>query len=203
MAKPMKPAACRRAPGPCGEPAHRCHRPSTDSPTNAAPRISRGRASGLGSVRISVTAAAVRTTGSTAAAEPTNIRSTASTHAPTGRAASNHELAAMTTATPSSISAIPSRRWPGSMSRARPTERAAAPAVLATSSHVLRTASAQLSPMVTGSDRVRRFLRRLRDALARGDRELPREAACDLPVRVPDRATVLLAMVASLISKTP
>ncbi|EUA54840.1 hypothetical protein I553_1381 [Mycobacterium xenopi 4042] len=89
------------------------------------------------------------------------------------------------------------------MSWARPTERAAAPAVLANRSHVPRAASPQFSPMVTSSDRARRFLTLLRGVRGRVDREPPRETAFDLPVRVPDRATVLLAMVASLIAKTP
>ena len=53
-----------------------------------------------------------------------STRRKVSIHSPTGRAASNHELAAITTAMPSSASAMPSRRWPGSRSRARPTERA-------------------------------------------------------------------------------
>ena len=56
IAKPMKPAACARPAGVSGEPAHRCHRPSTGSATIVAPSTSRGRASGFGSVRISSTA---------------------------------------------------------------------------------------------------------------------------------------------------
>ncbi|WP_437436163.1 hypothetical protein [Mycobacterium avium] len=56
-----------------------------------------------------------------------NVRSAVSTQAPTGPAAWNHELAATTTEKPSSSSAMPSRRCPGSMSRARPIDRAAPP----------------------------------------------------------------------------
>ena len=58
MAKPRNPAACWRPAGSIGEPAHRCHSPRVGSVTIAAPRISRGRASGSGSVRISTTAIA-------------------------------------------------------------------------------------------------------------------------------------------------
>ena len=152
MAKPMNPAACARPTGLSGEPAHRCHRPSTGSATIAAPRTSRGRASGLGSVRINSTAIAAVTNGSTTTAEPMKIRSTESTHAPTGRAASNQELAATTTASPSKARAIPSRRCPGSMSRARPTDRAVLPVPLATISHVARTARPQVRPALVTSE---------------------------------------------------
>ena len=120
MAKPMKPAACWRPGGVSGEPDHRCHRPSAGSVIIAAPRISRGRASGSGSVRIRTTAIAMSASGNSRTADPISTRRKSSIHPPTGRAASNHELATTTTAMPSSASAIPSRRWPGSMSRARP-----------------------------------------------------------------------------------
>ena len=146
MAKPMNPAARRRDSGSSGEPDHRWRRPRTDSAIRLAPRINLGRASGLGWVRISTTAIAALTTGSARTAEPMNARNTASTHAPTGRAASNHELAATTTATPSKTSAIPSRRCPGSMSRARPIDRAAPPVPFAAISQVARMARPQVSP---------------------------------------------------------
>ncbi len=110
MAKPMNPAACARPAGVSGEPAHKCHSPSAGSATIVAPSTSRGRASGFGSVRINSSATAAVTRGSTPTAEPMKIRTTESTQAPTGRAAWNHELAAITTATPSSARAIPSRR---------------------------------------------------------------------------------------------
>ena len=152
IAKPMNPAACARPPGLSGEPAHRCHRPSTGSATIVAPRTSRGLASGFGSVRISSTATAAVTTGSTTTAEPMKIRNTESIHAPTGRAASNQELAAMTTASARKASASPSRRWPGSMSRARPTDRAVPPVPLASISHVARTARPQVSPALATNE---------------------------------------------------
>ena len=63
MAKPMNPAARRRNSGSSGDPDQRWHRPSTDRAINAAPRISRGRASGLGSVRINTTAITAATDG--------------------------------------------------------------------------------------------------------------------------------------------
>ena len=198
MAKPMNPAACARPAGVSGEPAHRCHRPSAGSAIIAAPSTSRGRASGFGSVRINSTATAAVTTGSATTAEPMKMRTTESTHAPTGRAASNQELAAMTTARPSSARAIPSRRWPGSISRARPTDRAVLPVPLASISHVARTARPHASPALVTSEWLRRLAGRrgalagLRAGLRRGcaDREEP----FDLLVRAPERATVLLAM---------
>ena len=76
----------------------------------AAPRISRGRASGCGSVRIRTTAMATSRIGTSTTAEPMTTRTTVSIQPPTGRAASNHELAASTTAMPSRPSAMPSRR---------------------------------------------------------------------------------------------
>ncbi len=110
MAKPMNPPARRRSSGSSGEPDHRWRRPRSDRAIRLPPRISLGRVSGLGWVRISTTATAAVTTGSARTAEPMNVRNTASTHAPVGRAAWNHELAATTTARPSRTSAIPSRR---------------------------------------------------------------------------------------------
>ena len=115
---------------------------------------------------------------------------------------SNQELAAMTTATPSSASAIPSRRWPGSISRARPTDRAVLPVPFANISHVARTARPQASPALVTSEWSRRPAGRRgafagrRAGLRRGcaDREPPREAPFDLLVLAPERAKVLLAM---------
>ncbi len=138
IANPMKPAACCRPAGACGDPAHRCHSPSAGSVIIAEPSTSRGRDSGSGSDRVNVTATITATMGSSTTAEPISVRSAESTHWPTGRAASNQLLAAISTATASSASAIPSRRWPGSMSWARPTERAALPVALATISQVAR-----------------------------------------------------------------
>src|SRR5580693_3000673 len=146
------------------------------------------------------------TTGSTSTAALIHVRSTSSTHAPTGRAASNHELAATTTAKPSRTSAIPSRRCPGSMSRARPIDRAAPPVPFAAISQVARRARPQLSPTATSNGRLRRLagpltpltglLAFLRGLPGRALRDEPREAAFDLLVREPERATVLLAMAA-------
>ena len=97
------------------------------------------------------------TSGSSTTAEPMNIRTPASTQAPTGRAASNHELAATMTATPSSTSAIPSRRCPGSMWRACPIDRAARPVPLAAIIQAPRAVRPQVRPASTSSDRLRRL----------------------------------------------
>jgi hypothetical protein len=206
MAKPTNPAARRRNSGSPGEPDHRWRKPRTDSVIMLAPRISRGRASGLGCVRISTTATTPRTAGSARTAEPMNVRSTASTHAPTGRAASNHELAAITTARPSSTSAIPSRRCPGSMSRARPIDRATPPVPRAAISQVARMARPQVSPAATNTDRLRRLAGLLalrRGAAGRALRApLAREVAFDLLVRLPERATVLLGMMPRVVANT-
>ncbi|CKS58941.1 antibiotic biosynthesis monooxygenase domain-containing protein [Mycobacterium tuberculosis] len=212
IAKPMNPAARKRDSGASGEPAHRWHKPRNDKPIRLAPRISRGRESGLGDVRISTTATAAATSGSMTTADPMNVRNKASTHAPSGRAASNHELAATTTARPSSTSAIPSRRCPGSMSRARPIDRAAPPVPLAAIIQTARMARPQASPVDTSSDRWCRReglptpLTGLDLFLGTADRALrdaPREVAFDLLVRVPERATVLLDITASLVAITP
>ena len=48
--------------------------------------------------------------GTRTTAEPMTVRTTVSIQPPTGRAASNHELAASTTAMPSKPRAMPSRR---------------------------------------------------------------------------------------------
>ena len=130
MTKPTNPAACSRSAGVSGEPAHRCHRPSTGSAIIAAPRTSRGLASGFGSVRINSTRNAGGDQWQQHHRRADEDAITESTQAPTGRAASNQELAAMITATPSKPSAMPSRRWPGSISRARPTDRAVLPVPL-------------------------------------------------------------------------
>src|ERR1700722_8619051 len=172
-----------------------------------APRISRGRASGLGSVRISTTATAAKTTGSANTAEPMNVRSTMSTQAPTGRAASNQELAAITTARPSSTSANPSRRCLGSMSRARPIDRAALPVPRAAISQVARMARPHVTPVATSSDWLRRLaglLTRLRGAAGRPPRgPLARDGAFDLLVRFPERAAVLLGMTPRVVAIAP
>ena len=203
IAKPTNPEACRRPAGSCGDPAHRCHRPSAGSAIIVAPRMSRGRASGSGSVRISTTAIATSATGNSTTEDPMSTRRKVSIDWPTGRAASNHEPAAITTATPNSASAMPSRRWPGSMSRALPTERAVDPAPLAS---IIQPARAP-RPTVTPAAATREVLRRRagfrRGADGRAGRDPVREPVFDLLVRAPDRETVLLAMAVSLVADAP
>lgn len=53
----------------------------------ADPRISRGRDSGSGSVRMSTTATTPRTTGASTTGPPISVRSAVSIHCPTGPAA--------------------------------------------------------------------------------------------------------------------
>ena len=202
IAKPMKPAACWRPAGVPGDPAHRCHRPSAGRATIAAPRISRGRASGSGSVRISTTAIAMSATGNTRTADPISTRKKLSIHPPTGLAASNHELAMTTTAMPSSASAIPSRRWPGWMSRARPTDRAVEPAPLASMNQPARAPRPMASPAAGMGDGLGR-LACFRRGAGLTERDPDREPAFDLVERAPERAAVLLGMVASLVAGAP
>ena len=165
----------------------------------AAPRISRGRASGSGSVRISSTATAASAIGNKTTEEPMSTRRKVSIHAPTGRAAPNQELAAITTAMPSSASAMPSRRCPGSRSRALPTERAVEPAPLASISQPARTPR----PTVVPADETGEGFRR-GAGFRRGVVRVPaREPVFDLLERLPDRAAVLLGMSVRLVANAP
>ena len=108
-----------------------------------------------------------------------STRTIVSIHAPTGRAASNQLLAATTTARPSSASATPSRRCPGSSSRARPTDRAVLPAPLASISQLARTPLPTAVPADATGDGLRRAgLRRGVDG--RAGRPAVREEAFDL-----------------------
>ena len=168
----------------------------------AAPRTRRGLASGWGSVRMSTTPTVVSRIGTSTTDEPITVRRAVSIQAPTGPAAPNHVLAAITTATPSNASAMPSRRWPGSRSRARPTERAVLPAPLATISQPARAARPIADPAVLIGDGERRGAGFRRGA-GRAGRLVPREPVFDLVERAPERAAVLLAMAASLVALTP
>jgi hypothetical protein len=85
------------------------------------------------------------------------------------------------------------------MSRARPTERAALPAVFATISHVAWTPRpTATAPAASGP--APRDVRRLTGFLRGVCREPLRELAFDLVVRLPERAAVLLGMQASLVA---
>ena len=143
-----------------------------------------------------------------------NVRSTVSTHAPTGRAASNHELAATTTARPSSTSAIPSRRCPG-LDVAGPPDRPRRAAGALGRHHPGRAhgpaaGRARQRPATTGCAAWRAWLAAWRAGPVarragglRGSRtSADPEVAFDLLVRVPERAAVLLAMTASLVATT-
>ena len=107
--------------GVSGEPDHRCHNPGAGSVIMAA-RGSTGPArvayphQGDGDGHQGDRQAA-------RPAPPITVRSISSIQAPTGRPRRTSELAATTTATPSSARAIPSRRWPIDVG-ARPTDRA-------------------------------------------------------------------------------
>src|SRR5689334_5030068 len=104
----------------------------------------------------------------------------------------------MTTAMPSSASAMPSRRWPGSSSRARPTERAVDPAPLASTSQPARKPRPTVAPADETADELRRTGLR-RAAEGRAGRDPP----FDLLERAPDRAAVLLGMTPSLVASVP
>jgi hypothetical protein len=97
---------------------------------------------------------------------------------------------------------MPSRRWPGSRSRARPTERAVDPAPLATINHPERTPRPTVTPADEMADGLRRAGLR-RAAEGRGGRAPPREPAFDLLERAPDRAAVLLGMSTRLVAQAP
>ncbi len=189
MAKPRNPAACWRPAGSCRrtrpqmpqpEGGQRDHRRTEDQPRSCF-RVGLRCASARRQSRPARWATARRPIRSARAG---TCRSTA----PTGRAASNHELAAITTAMPSSASAMPSRRWPGSRSRARPTERAVDPAPLASISQPARTPAPDGRCLRTRSPTgcgVAAGLRR--GAEGRAGRDPPREPAFDLLERAPDR----------------
>ncbi len=100
---------------------------------------------------------------------------------------------------------MPSRRWPGSRSRARPTDRAVDPAPLASISQPARAprpiARRRRRRRATALRRGRR-LRRGRGA-ARARRCAGVGTAFELLERAPERAAVLLAMAASLVASAP
>src|SRR4029077_7030979 len=141
---------------------------------------------------ISTTAIPASTMGTSTTADPISTRRSVSIHWPTGRAASNQEPAAITTAMPSSASAMPSRRWPGSRSRARPTDRAVDPAPLASINQPARTPRPTVAPADEMADGLWRRADLRRSAEGRAGRDPPREPAFDLLERAPDRAAVLL-----------
>src|SRR5699024_8699710 len=92
------------------------------------------------------------------------------------------------------------------MSRARPTDRAAVPALFATISQAARAARPPAAPAPASPEPRRRrtgLVVLLRGADERPGREPPREAARVLLVRAPARAAVLLGMVASVVPTTP
>ena len=195
MAKPMKPAACWRPAGVCGEPAHRCHRPSAGSAIIAEPSTSRGRASGSGSVLINATATSTATIGSSTTAEPISVRNRVSTHCPTGRAALNQLLASdqhgdAEQRQRNPVAAMARLDITGAAHRARGAVRRLWPPSATRHCTPRPTASA---PAVSGARIL--DLRRLAGFLRGAGREPLRELAFDLVVRFPERAAVLLGMV--------
>ena len=137
--------------------------------------------------------------GNNATEEPMSTRKKVSIHAPTGRAAPNQELAAITTAMPSSARAMPSRRWPGSSSRALPTERAVEPAPLASTSQPARTPRPTVAPADEIGERFRRGAG-FRFCVVRVRARAP---VFDLLERLPERAAVLLGMAVRLVARAP
>lgn len=109
----------------------------------------------------------------------------------------------MTTATATRPRAMPSRRWCGSMSRARPTERAVEPAPLATISQVARAARPLAAAAVATGEAVRFLAGGLRRGAAGLAALAGFVAPFDLVVRAPERAAVLFAMSARLVATAP
>ena len=138
IAKPTKPATRCRSAGSCGAPDHRCQRPSTGSAIIAVPRTSRGRASGWGSVRISSTANATSRIGEQHHGRADDGTDDRVDPAPTGSGGVEPGAGGEHDRDGEQASAMPSRRCPGSRSRARPTDRAVDPAPLASISQLAR-----------------------------------------------------------------
>ncbi len=132
---PTNPAPLERPVESVGEPEMMCQRPSAGRPTSNDPMISRGRISGLGSVRISRIARPTPTMGSTAEAAPKIARTRVSMPPPIGPPALNQTPPAMTTLNAIRPSAIPSRRWPASISPTLLTVRVVAPTPRAARDH--------------------------------------------------------------------
>ena len=200
IAKPKKPAACWRATGSCGDPDHRCHRPSAGSTIIAAPRISRGRDSGCGSVRISTTPNAPSAMGTSTTAAPISTRRNVSIHSPTGRPRRTTSWRRRRRPGP----AVPARRRRGGVrvrvrGPCQPSGRSTGP--LATISQPARTPRPTACPRPRRAEGMPAGL--APRAPAAGDARPPRELVFDLLERAPDRAAVLLAMYASLVAYAP
>ena len=90
-------------------------------------------------MRISDTAIPTATSGISAAAAPSTQRNAVSIQPPTGPPAETHTATATTTPSASNASAMPSRRCPASMSRARLTVRVVAPIPRASTVHPFPT----------------------------------------------------------------
>ena len=209
IAKPVKPAALRRAMGSTGEPAHRCQRPRAGSAIMVAPRISRGRDSGWGSVRIRRTAPPMSSSGTRITAEPiTRAHGDVDPSADRPRRVEpraggdddgdteqcqRDAVAAMTGFEVTRTADRPCR-GSGALGQHQPTGTCTA-ADGGTSGTRPRCAALRAGALRAG-------------ALRRGDAgrfgALPlREAAPDLVFCVPDRLTVLLAMRVSLVAVIP
>ena len=184
-----------------GEPDHRCHSPSAGSVIIAAPRISRGRASGSGSVRISTTAIAI------SAMRQQQRRPTRSASAGSRRSSRRPDGRRRTTSWRRSrprCPAAPARSRRGgdraSMSRARPTERAVDAGAPGEHQPAGAGTAADGQP---GRRGWRDGLRRLAGFRRGAGRGPDREPAFDLLERAPERAAVLLGMAASLVATAP
>lgn len=133
--EPTNPAPISRVSAVVSAPEPMCHKPSAGSPTSNEPMMRRVRISGRGSVRISRIAIPTHKIGRTADTAPNTARTAVSIPPPIGPPAANHTLPATTTLKAMSPRAIPSRRWPASISPTLLTVRVVAPTPRAASDH--------------------------------------------------------------------
>ena len=204
MAKPMKPAACWRPAGSCGEPDHRCHSPSAGSAIIAAPRISRGRASGSGSVRI-------RTTAIAASEERQQHDGRADDHAQDGVDPAADRPGGVEPGTGGDDDGDAQQRQRDAVApvagldvagAARPSGRSIRRPWRPSASRRGRPGRRR-SPAAAMRDGAAPFGRLPARARAAPARVPDREPAFDLLERAPERAAVLLAMGASLVATAP
>ena len=199
IAKPMNPAACWRAAGSCGDPAHRCHSPSAGSTIIAAPRISRGRARG----RARCASARRRSRRAGSATAPPRSRSGAQEGVDPradrpggvepGTRGDHHGDAEQCQR--DAVAAVSGFDVAGPADRAR-----GDPAPLASISQPARAPRPTSAPAAEIGEGFRRRGRLPAGRRGRAGRVPPREPVFDLLVRAPERAAVLLGMSVSLVA---